>query len=103
MFLSGASGLLTVGLCIRKARIPSFELDLGLCTDSLPFESDCCVRRFIVKWGVPRPAHGRSHSEDLSGRWTAPGESGLAASIIVREYSKKWITDFPSIEESGMF
>lgn len=34
--------------------------------------------------------------------WTAPGESGLAASIIVREYSKKWITDFPSIEESGI-
>lgn len=34
--------------------------------------------------------------------WTALGESGLAASIIVREYSEKWITDFPSIQESGM-
>lgn len=102
MFLSGASVLLTVGLCIRKTRISSFELDLGLGADSLPFESDCCVRRFYYQVGVPRPAHGRSHSEDLSSRWMAPGESGLAASIIVREYSKKWITDFPSIEESGM-
>lgn len=34
--------------------------------------------------------------------WTAPGGSGLAASIIVREYSEKWITDFSSIQESGM-
>lgn len=53
MFLSGASGLLTVGLCIWKTRIPSFELDLELGTDSLPFKSDCCVRLFIVKWGYP--------------------------------------------------
>lgn len=34
--------------------------------------------------------------------WTTPGESGSVTSIIVREYSEKWITDFPSIQESGM-
>lgn len=27
---------------------------------------------------------------------------GLAASIIVREYPKKWILDFPRTKETGM-
>lgn len=107
MFPLETSALLPVGLCLWKARIPGFQLDWGLGTDTLSLESDYSATISALSIG-----HSQWHPEDLSDIWEmhmwcwyVRGKLevlGLATSIMVREYSKKWILDFPRTKESGM-